>query len=256
MIGRAHQWIRRVWVGAGLGFMAWLAWNTRARGVDPAVLRSSATVAVQDSGPFLRFTPRDEGAPVGLIFLPGGTIDPLAYAPLLRTIADSGHPVVLVRLPWRVAPSVSSRALVQKRIAAIQAESPSRRWWIAGHSRGAALSAGFVGAAPQAFAGLVLIGTTHPKEISLASLTIPVIKIYGTQDCVADSASVLANAPLLPPSARFVRLDGANHRQFGWYGAQLGDCSATMTREDQQSRTLGVLLWALASGETAQPRSR
>jgi pimeloyl-ACP methyl ester carboxylesterase len=87
----------------------------------------------------------------------------------------------------------------------------------------------------------VLIGTTHPKRGSLASLAMPVTKIYGTRDCVADSASVLANASLLPPGTRWVRIEGANHRQFGWYGAQLGDCSATISREAQQARTLEVL---------------
>jgi pimeloyl-ACP methyl ester carboxylesterase len=242
-----HKWIRRIWVAGGVTFMAWLFWNAQAHGVDSALLRSTDATAVSDSGPFLRLTPRSVRSRAGLVFLPGATIEPKAYAPLLRAIADSGYPVVLVQLPWRLAPTASSQAVVWSRILNTLAAAPGRRWILAGHSRGAALSARFAGEHPDALAGLVLIGTTHPKRISLATLRIPVTKVYGTRDCVADSAAVLANSGLLPSGTRWVRLEGANHRQFGWYGAQLGDCSATITREAQQARTLEALLAALSA---------
>ncbi len=246
-----RKWIRRLWISGGLAFVAWLAWNAEARGVDPELLHSTAAVAVMDSGAILRFTPRADSTSPGVIFLPGGAIDPQAYVPLLRAVAAAGYPAVLVRLPWRVAPSASSQRLVWDRILGVVSEAPARRWVLAGHSRGAALSARFAGLHPKALAGLVLIGTTHPKRESLAGLTMPVTKIYGTRDCVADSAAVFANASLLPANTRWVRLEGANHRQFGWYGAQLGDCSATMTREDQQARTVQALLDALTSADVA-----
>lgn len=227
--------------------MAWLFWNAQAHGVDSALLRSTDATVVSDSGPFLRLTPRSVGTRAGLVFLPGATIEPKAYVPMLRAVADSGYPVVLVQLPWRLAPTASSQSVVWSRILSVLAEAPDRRWILAGHSRGAALSAQFAGEHPDALAGLVLIGTTHPKQFSLAALRIPVTKIYGTRDCVADSAAVLANAHLLPSTTEWVRLEGANHRQFGWYGAQLGDCSAAMTRDAQQARTLEALLAALAA---------
>ena len=242
-----HKWIRRIWVTAGIGSIAWLFWNAQARGVDPALLRSGGAVVVSDSGGILRLTPRTPTPAAGLIFLPGATIEPEAYAPLLRAVAEAGHPVALVRLPWRVALTASSRALVWERIDRTSTTAPARPWILAGHSRGAALGAQFVAEHPDALAGLVLIGTTHPKRTSLATLAIPVTKIYGTRDCVADSATTLANAGLLPPGTRWVRLEGANHRQFGWYGAQLGDCSATITREAQQAMTLEALLAVLAT---------
>jgi hypothetical protein len=63
---------------------------------------------------------------------------------------------------------------------------------------------------------------------------LPVIKVYGTNDCVADSARVMAGR-------------GANHRQFRSYCTQLGDCDATITRGEQQAETARVLLDVLAS---------
>jgi pimeloyl-ACP methyl ester carboxylesterase len=242
-----RKWIRRIWVTAGICSMGWLFWNAQAHGVDSALLQSTEAVAVSDSGTMMRFTPRTPTATPGLIFLPGATIQPKAYVPLLRAVAEAGHAVVLVRLPWRMAPTGSSQAVVWDRIDRIRMASPARPWILAGHSRGAALAAQFAGEHPEALAGLILIATTHPRQRSLAALAIPVTKIYGTRDCVADSAATLENAALLPPSTRWVRIDGANHRQFGWYGAQLGDCRASITRVTQQARTLEELLAALAA---------
>jgi pimeloyl-ACP methyl ester carboxylesterase len=245
-----RKWIRRIWIGAGLLFITWLSWNAQARGVDSSLHRSTDAITVTDSGPILRFTPRDGTTGVGLLFLPGATIDPRAYVPLLRGVAEAGHQAVLVRLPWRMAPTASGQAEVWARIASVQSAAPDHRWVLAGHSRGAALSARFAGEHPEAFAGLVLIGTTHPKRVSLANLTLPVTKIYGTRDCVADSAATLGNAHLLPAATRWVRLEGANHQQFGWYGSQLGDCAATITRATQQASTLEALVAALAAAST------
>lgn len=242
-----RKWIRRIWITAGLCFTAWLIWNAQARGVDSSLRRSTDAIAVVDTGAMLRFTPVSSMATARLIFLPGAAVDPVAYVPLLRAIAEAGYPAVLVRLPWRMAPTRSSRALVWTRIAGILAGEPNRRWILAGHSRGAALSAQLAGEHPTALAGLVLIGTTHPKRTSLAHLMMPVTKIYGTRDCVADPDTILEHASLLPSATHWVRIEGANHQQFGWYGAQLGDCSATISRATQHAATLEAVLAALAA---------
>lgn len=250
-----RKWIRRIWLTAGLTFTAWLVWNAQSHGVNPALLQSSAAVNVRDSGAILQIAPRRDATPAGLIFLPGGSIDPRAYVPLLRAVAEAGYPAALVRLPWRAAPTASSQRVVWERILGIVSRDPDRRWILAGHSRGAALSARFAAEHPEALAGLVLIATTHPKQVSLAALPIPVTKIYATRDCVADSAAVFANAALLPTHTRWVRVEGGNHRQFGWYGAQLGDCSATISREAQQALTLETLVAALAAASDAPSSS-
>jgi len=241
-----RKWLRRIWVAGGLGFVAWLAWNAQAHGVAPALLASGARVTVADSGGVLQFLPAPDSGRPGLIFLPGGAIDPVAYVPLLRAVAVAGHPVALVRLPWRMAPTEGSRRVVWERIRAVVTADSGRRWVLAGHSRGAALAARFVGEGAGRVGGLVLIATTHPKRQSLATVTVPVMKIYGTRDCVAKPAEVLANAGLLPADTRWVPIEGGNHRQFAHYGDQLGDCDATISREAQQALTLQALREALA----------
>ena len=123
----------------------------------------------------------------------------------------------------------------------------SRPIVLGGHSRGAALSALFASRYPADLSGLLLIGTTHPKDQDLSSLRIPVLKVSGTRDCVADLKTSKAGAAKLPAQAVWTTIVGANHAQFGYYGTQLGDCSATISREDQQRQLREDVLGWLAA---------
>ena len=238
-----RKWIRRIWVTCGLAFVAFLLWNTEARGVNAAVLQSTPGVHVLDSGELIQFLPAHEAGGAGLIFLPGGGIDPYAYAPLLRSVADSGHAAVIVKVPWRSAPTDGTRAILWRRIASVVASGGAGKTWVlGGHSRGAVFALTYVTEHPRQLAGLALIGTTHPRDIDLYKSKIPILKIVATRDCVASLERVMANARLLPPSAQWVRIEGGNHRQFGYYGYQLGDCGATISRESQQGQTAAALV--------------
>jgi predicted esterase len=252
-----RKWLRRIWLSCGLAFLALMAWNTQAHGVDPAVLRSSATVRVLVTGALIQFLPAHAALGSGLIFLPGGTIDPDAYAPLLRAVAESGHPAVLVKMPWRSAPTAATRHTLWQRIdGVLDSSNPGQSWVLSGHSRGAALATAYVSGHGGHLAGLVLIGTTHPRDVDLSKSNLPMAKIYGTRDCVADSAKMMANAHLLPPGTQWIRIAGGNHRQFGYYGYQLGDCSATISRASQQARTVAALVAFLAGMQTAAPTGK
>jgi pimeloyl-ACP methyl ester carboxylesterase len=104
------------------------------------------------------------------------------------------------------------------------------------------MAAQFVYENPDLIDKLILIGTTHPRDISLADRKIPVLKIFGSNDGVADEKSILENKSKLPASVKFVRIAGANHSQFGYYGSQLGDNKAEISREQQQVETLNSIM--------------
>ena len=97
------------------------------------------------------------------------------------------------------------------------------------------------------FDGLILIGTSHPKEdaFDLSNTTLSVTKIYASNDGLASMEEVQANAIYLPDNTNWVLIDGGNHSQFGYYGAQLGDNAATISREEQQKLTLEAILTVL-----------
>ena len=64
-------------------------------------LASDERVAVDDSE-WIVFTPKQEYNS-GLIFYPGGRVEPESYAPLMKEIAKHGYLVVLVPMPLNLA---------------------------------------------------------------------------------------------------------------------------------------------------------
>ena len=99
----------------------------------------------------------------------------------------------------------------------------------------------------EAFDGLVLIGTSHPKEeaFDLSDTNLSVTKIYATKDGLASVDEVEANAQYLPDDTKWVLIEGGNHSQFGYYGSQLGDNAATISRERQQELTIDAIIATL-----------
>lgn len=250
-----HWWIRLIWVSAGTSFMVWLIWNMQAHGVDDSLLESSSAVTVTVHSDMTIFEPVDvDPAAPALVFLPGGGVDPHAYVPLVRRIAETGVPVALVRLLWRMAFSESAQAEAWSRVLRARTRlGETRPVVLAGHSRGAALTGTFASSHGSALSALIMIGTTHPRDHDLSRLTIPVLKIAATRDCVADLEASQANAHNLPSSTEWVVIEGGNHTQFGYYGSQLGDCPATISRQDQQDQTLEAILpWLAGSSSVAR----
>ena len=247
-----HRWIRRIWIVAGLAFMAFLVWSVEAHGVPDGADESDARVRISAAAfgrVFAPVPPRQETA--RLIFLPGGLVDPDAYVPFVRAVAEAGVPVALVRLPMRAAPTEGMRATLWSRIAAARSELIAGGPWagdatstakapvvIAGHSRGGMFAATFAADHPDEVSGLVLIGTTHPRDRDLSAASWPVLKIVGSADCVASPEGARANAHRLPAATEWLEIAGGNHQQFGYYGWQIGDCAATISREEQHRQTV------------------
>jgi pimeloyl-ACP methyl ester carboxylesterase len=102
-------------------------------------------------------------------------------------------------------------------------------------------------APPAGLAGVVLIGTSHPRDVDLSALTIPVAKVAGTRDGLASRAEVEANRRKLPASTQWIWVDGGNHSQFGWYGFQPGDKRATISAAAQRALMIGAVLDVLAA---------
>ena len=56
-----------------------------------------------------------------------------------------------------------------------------------------------------------------------------------------DEKTILENRNNLPSNAKLMKIEGANHAQFGYYGYQLGDSSANISREEQQKQTVELI---------------
>jgi predicted alpha/beta-hydrolase family hydrolase len=247
----ANSWTFRRWLRVGFVLwaafaMSWLANSVRTRGVDENTLRTSQEVSVLNDARGLTFQPASSPGHTALVFICGSGIAAEAYAPLLRPVAEDGFPVFVVKLPYRFAPLEShKRAAVGRARRVIAAHSEVRHWVIAGHSLGGALAARMAGVDSAALSAMVLVATTHPKDDDLSFLSIPVTKIYASNDGVARRDRVLANRGLLPPHTKWVEIAGGNHSQFGRYGLQLFDGMASISREEQEALTRSAILRAL-----------
>src|SRR5688500_12589263 len=167
---RVWRVVRLVWITLGLASPFVLWWGFGAKDLPPHALVSDARVEIVRATDTINFRPRpDDPQRPGLIFFPGGLVEPAAYAPMARTLAELGHHVVIVRLPYRLAPTHAYHRLVFD-TARETLTSPPRPWVIGGHSRGGKLAAEFASEHPNEIAGLALIGTTHPRDRDLSKL--------------------------------------------------------------------------------------
>lgn len=247
--------VRRLWAMFGsmafVGFVGWCLIAYRAKPAAATAMQSDTLVFVSAGAGSWSFSPRDTlSRRVNLVFLPGALVDPRAYAPLLHEVASHGYPTYLLALPWRGAFGKADGRGFQDRVRALLDTIPGA-WVVAGHSRGAKIAA-LVSQAPlPRQAALILLGSTHPRDFSLADSRLAVTKLYATKDGVAPVGDVLANRTLLPAKTTWVLIDGGNHHQFGAYGFQPGDHKATISAEAQQAKTLQAILTALAATSDA-----
>lgn len=225
--------LKTIWVSGGILFTLWLVYSAQSQGVDVSFLEESSGITVQDTDRFYAFTPRSESDKV-FIFYPGAMVEPKAYVPLCRKIAEENIKVYLIKMPWRLA---TTRIHASNRI-----KLATKSYILSGHSQGGKMAGQFVFENPDLVDKLILIGTTHPRDVSLATNKVKVLKIYGSNDGVADKKSVVKNKDKLPGNAIFWEIIGGNHSQFGYYGYQLGDDKAGISREQQQAETLTAIL--------------
>jgi len=228
--------IKTIWITIGIAFTLWLFYSYQSHGVDKQLLKNNSVINVENTDDFYSFTPRKEFKNV-FIFYPGAMVEPKAYVPLCAKIAAIGIKVYLIKMPWRLASKGYNKP---KELHLF--DDTTKTYILSGHSQGAKMATQFVFDNPTLVDKLILIGTTHPRDISLADSKIPVMKISGSKDGIADIDGINTNKSKLPETTKFVLIQGANHSQFGYYGFQLGDNKADISREKQQQDILDNIL--------------
>lgn len=182
------------------------------------------------------FTPAGATPTKGFLFYPGGLVDPRAYAPAAHAIAAAGYLVVIVSMPFDLAPFGWKRGnLILRQFDWI------KTWAIGGHSVGGSYACRFAKRYPAKVAGVVLWASWPSALFSLADRDIKAISIYGSKD--GQPEEIEAGAGDLPPDAAFVKIEGGNHTQCGYYDTapepvQPGDNPATISRQEQQRQMI------------------
>ena len=183
---------------------------------------------------YFAFKPKHASPTIGFIFYPGGLVDPRAYAPPARAIAEKGYLVVIVKMISDLAVFSADRA---DRI--ISDYSGIKTWAIGGHSIGGSFACYYAQKHLDVIDGVVLWAAWPSEGFRLDDTDLKAISIYGTNDGHPDE--IKAGEEHLPEGTPFVEIEGGNHTQIGYYWdgvnedyVQPGDNPADISREEQQ----------------------
>ena len=222
-------------VGA-LGMTLWSVTGTYPAGpVAQAALESTSRVTVtQDQ--WIIFAPV-ESVEKGLIFYPGGLVEPTAYAPVLHQIAEEGVLVVIVPMPLNLAIFNTGAA-----DAVLDHYSHISEWTLAGHSLGGAAAGIFTSNNPERVDALALWDSFPPNSADLSDTAISAISIFGTTNDFPNTENFDDKRGLMPEDTQFIPIEGANHAQFGDYGPQKGDVAASLSLAEQHERVAEIML--------------
>lgn len=196
---------------------------------DGAMSDTPAVKVVKTSTGYLYDGPGEDTA---LIFYPGAKVQDIAYAPLLKKLAENGVDCYLVHMPGNLAIFGVNKA--EEVLEQTAEENRSyEHWYLAGHSLGGAMAASFAAEHSGELEGLIFLGAYSTKDLSGTNLR--VLSLYGSEDQVLNREKLEESHALMPSDFTEYVILGGNHAQYGDYGAQKGDDTATITADKQRN---------------------
>ncbi len=180
----------------------------------------------------------------GLVFLPGARVDPRAYAPELRKVAQAGYLVVVLKEPFGFAIADRDHAAT-----VVENHPEVTHWVIGGHSLGGTVAASFADD-DRRVEGLLLLASYPAGRIGRTDLR--VTSVSGDQDGLVTPADVEKSKANLPAATTYVVIPGASHASFADYGRQPGDGTSTADPTAVQDRVAAAAVDLLAAITPAQ----
>lgn len=193
--------------------------------------QNSGPVKIEEMGNGLLLDgPGSENA---FIFYPGAKVEYTAYVPLLYQIAENGTDVFLLKMPCNLA------FLGMNRADDIIRGYEYGHWYLGGHSLGGAMAAAYASEHLDSLNGLVLLASYPTKSLQAEGFS--VLYIYGSEDGVLHMEKVEQGRAYMPDDYIEICIQGGNHAQFGNYGEQKKDGVATLSRKEQQRKTVQAI---------------
>lgn len=196
-----------------VGFLIYVSDYYRAEEVALTVLTTENIEYVDDQFTILHV----ENASAAIIFYPGAKVEHTAYLPILELLRNEGITCVLVEMPFNMA--IFDVDAADKIIDYLDEE----YIYIAGHSMGGAMASIYAEENADKIDGAIMLGAYMYGEYdSEKSIT-----IYGSlNDNLEEN---------FEDEDYIIKIEGGNHAQFGNYGEQDGDTTATISAQEQQS---------------------
>lgn len=218
-------------VSAIIGFVIWAKTPLKSGKLAREALFSDSRITVTETHGWIAFTPVKVKPATGFIFYPGARVDPRAYAPIMRQIAEQGFLAVIVPVRFNLALFDTNAAS-----SVIRAYPKITHWAVGGHSLGGVAAAIFAIKHLEVISGIAF-WASYPVDDSLLQSNIQIVSISGTLDGLATTDKIGTSRLLLPTSTTWVPIEGGNHSGFGDYGLQPEDNKATISNVEQWKKT-------------------
>lgn len=219
----------------GGAVLSWALQSYNAEDIAIDFLESTEAVNIIEEGNYLLFEPVDftDNKP-GLVLYPGAQVEHKAYSRLAYKLAENGYSTIIVNMPLELAILGWRRADGARELIPEQ-----NSWYLIGHSLGGAMASRFISREePDWVNGLILLSAYPASSDSLKDHDIDVLSLYGDKDEIVDLELLKERRNILPDSAIFTEITGANHSGFADYGEQDGDGEAMITSEEQINQTV------------------
>ena len=168
-----------------------------------------------------------------LIFYGGAKVEEKSYAPMMSKISHQGIDVFITKMPFRFPLFDSMKAE-----SIYKANNTYKEVYIMGHSLGGVCASRVLNNTSHDYKGIIFLASYSDKPLDSKY---EALSIYGSEDKVIDLKAYSNNTSNFPTGYVERVIEGANHANYGYYGNQKGDGTATITREAQIDLTVGYV---------------
>ena len=229
---------------AGAALYLKLATYSATSDVTTIIKEHQDNVTIKEDKLAWQVTPSkaDKQALPAVIYYPGGLVKPDSYVPFALKFAEGGYPVYIAKMPLNLAVMKANKA------DQIIEHYHLTDFVIGGHSLGGTMASRFANTTTNSGLKGVFFLASYPDEKGeLISKNLPVLSIKGSQDGVLNAENYETAREYLPSTTQYDIIEGGNHGQFGNYGEQEGDKSASISSDMQQTKSSKLMLEWLAS---------
>lgn len=227
--------ILAVLIVALAGFAYYVSDYYHADSTALAAINSTESYNVSDTNDFITFTPTKNKSTTGIIFYPGGKVQPEAYSVIASKLASNGYTTVIVKMPFNLAVFDANKA-----DKAIAQHPEIDSWVIMGHSLGGVFASDYAVNHQDKIRGVIYLAAYPSANASNA--TFKALSIRGSLDNLTTAQDIADNKNKYPANTTFITIVSGNHYNNGNYGPQAGDNNSTITREQQQNETVNYIL--------------
>ena len=175
----------------------------------------------------------------GIILYPGAKVEPEAYSYYAQGLADNDYLVIVPKVTLNFALLDINQADV-----IMDEFSDITSWYVGGHSLGGVAAATYAYDNLEDIEGLILLASYPSSSSDFSKTDLPILSLYAEFDGLTTTEKINDTEHLLSSEATLYEVKGGNHAQFGMYGSQKGDGTATISNKEQQEEIMKeTLTW-------------